>query len=104
MPSFTLLSLDASQKTFLNVTTYDLTGRPFDIFTLDLTPPLVQGTSLFGNLFSYLFFGFLTLAFFFYFYHGPLSSFLSHSRVISMKLGLSYATEDDIISGEDEGD
>jgi len=104
VPSFTLLSLDASHKTFLNVTTYDLTGRPFDIFKLDLTPPLVQSTSFLANLISYIFFGFVTISFFFFFYHGPLCSFLSHSRVISMKLGLSYATEDDIISDEDDGD
>jgi hypothetical protein len=104
VPSFTLLSLDASHSTLLNVTTYDVSGLAFDIFTLDLTPPLVQETSFFANLFSYIFFGLVTLIFFFFFYHGPLSSFLSHSRMISMKLGLSYATEDDIISGEDDDD
>lgn len=84
------------------MTTYDVSGRPFDIFTLDLTPPHIPGTSIMESLISYIFFGLLTIAFFYFFYNGPLSTFLSHSREISMKLGLSYATEDDIVSGEDD--
>jgi hypothetical protein len=81
-----------------------LSGHPFDIFTLDLTPPVILGTSIFATFISYILFSFMTVAFFFFFYNGPLSTFLSHSRLISMKLGLSYATEDDIISGEDDDD
>ncbi len=54
------------------------------------------------SLISYIFFGLVTIAFFYFFFNGPLSTFLSYSRQISMKLGLSYATEDDIISGEDD--